>query len=529
MQVQEPPGAAVKRATIRAEIRSLLMIAVPNALTATFRQFLDLENTAVIGRLKGPTGGSTALYIDSAALAALWINLTGASFGRGCDGALSVLAAQAYGAGNPHLVGVWLIVGLAGFSACALVLGGLWSATPQILAVAMPNDPAAVDMASRYALLAIPSAFPNMWMWCLACWLVAQRLAWPELIVYMLGIGLNLGLNLAFVFGLRLGFDGAPLAMDVTRLVSFLSLLMLTVLLHWRGVVRLPRLSSACREARRGRRLRSFAEQALPQLLMALLQELGIAAVAFLAVRMSEEAFSAHTIVMQSLLWLTSPLFGMMTATEVRIGNHLGAGDAAGARLVASLSLVMMMVLATPVSLALILLKDQLGHLFTDDANVVHYMAQVLPIVGGVYLVMGVFFAAMATLSGQGRPLPCALGFLLGAFLLSPTLGYVFAFVQTPFSRCPLNCDASPLVGLWWGFCAGYLVTVVIVCVAVWRSDWAALAQAAQERSEVPTVSCAPLGDDADADPAVAEAARATAMREPLIFSGEARGVTIVD
>ena len=126
---------------------------------------------------------------------------------------------------------------------------------------------------------------------------------------------------------------------------------------------------------------------------MALLQELGIAAVAFLAVRMSEEAFSAHTIVMQSLLWLTSPLFGMMTATEVRIGNHLGAGDAAGARLVASLCLVMMMVLATPVSLTLILLKDQLGHLFTDDANVVHYMAQVLPIVGGVYLVMGVFFA----------------------------------------------------------------------------------------------------------------------------------------
>jgi len=135
----------------------------------------------------------------------------------------------------------------------------------------------------------------------------------------------------------------------------------------------------------------------------------------------------------------------------------------------------------------------------------------------------------MATLSGQGRPLPCALGFLLGAFLLSPTLGYVFAFVQTPFSRCPLNCDASPLVGLWWGFCAGYLVTVVIVCVAVWRSDWTALAQAAQERSEVPTVSCAPLVDDADADPAAAEATRATAMREPLIFSGEARGVTIVD
>jgi hypothetical protein len=35
----------------------------------------------------------------------------------------------------------------------------------------------------------------------------------------------------------------------------------------------------------------------------------------------------------------------------------------------------------------------------------------------------------MATLNGQGRPLPVALAFFLGAFLLAPALGYVFAFV----------------------------------------------------------------------------------------------------
>jgi hypothetical protein len=41
----------------------------------------------------------------------------------------------------------------------------------------------------------------------------------------------------------------------------------------------------------------------------------------------------------------------------------------------------------------------------------------------------GLFYASMATLNGQGRPLPVALAFFLGAFLLAPARGYVFAFV----------------------------------------------------------------------------------------------------
>ena len=44
--------------------------------------------------------------------------------------------------------------------------------------------------------------------WAFACWLVAQRIAWPELTVYIAGVGLNLLMNLIFVFWLGFGFDG---------------------------------------------------------------------------------------------------------------------------------------------------------------------------------------------------------------------------------------------------------------------------------------------------------------------------------
>ena len=93
-------------------------------------------------------------------------------------------------------------------------------------------------------------------------------------------------------------------------------MLAICCVLHRRGAVRLPAPS---REALAARRLRTFGGQALPQLLMAVLQEVGFSAIAFLASRLGEEGLAAHTAMMQVTLWLTSPLFGFMTAAQVRI------------------------------------------------------------------------------------------------------------------------------------------------------------------------------------------------------------------
>ena len=60
-------------------------------------------------------------------------------------------------------------------------------------------------------------------------------------------------------------------------------------------------------------------------------------------------------------------------------------------------------------------------------------VAAITPLVAGAYTVVGLFYASMATLNGQGRPLPVALAFFFGAFLVSPS------------SRmsCPLWLDAA--------------------------------------------------------------------------------------
>jgi hypothetical protein len=96
---------------------------------------------------------------------------------------------------------------------------------------------------------------------------------------------------------------------------------------------------------------------------------------------------------------------------------------------------------------------------------------------------LGAMFACMGVLSGQGRPIPAAVAYLCGAFLLSPSIGALLAFVVP--QHCPWDCAGSPLVGLWWGYGLGYVVTTAILCIAVWRSDWTVLAAEAQKRSEV--------------------------------------------
>ena len=45
----------------------------------------------------------------------------------------------------------------------------------------------------------------------------------------------------------------------------------------------------------------------------------------------------------------------------------------------------------------------QIGRFFTEDPNVISLVADIAPIAAISYIGLGVFFAAMATLAGQGR------------------------------------------------------------------------------------------------------------------------------
>ena len=167
------------RTAIRAELRDLLAIAIPAGITSACRLLVDLENTVVIGHIASATGTPTALYLDAASLAALCFNLIFACFGRSCDGVMTTLVSQAFGARNTHLVGSTLLSGLCAYSLALIMTSGLLAFAPIVLRLVV-HDPPATSLAGRYCLISIGSLAPSYGAWCLSVWLLGQRVATPE-------------------------------------------------------------------------------------------------------------------------------------------------------------------------------------------------------------------------------------------------------------------------------------------------------------------------------------------------------------
>ena len=92
-----------------------------------------ITDQAVYGHMSTAEGKPTALYLQSASLAMLWMQLTLQPVSKGVNGAVGTLTSMAVGAGKTELVGVWLQVGLLCASASGLFVGALWLLTPAVL------------------------------------------------------------------------------------------------------------------------------------------------------------------------------------------------------------------------------------------------------------------------------------------------------------------------------------------------------------------------------------------------------------
>ena len=499
--MEEDEERAPSRCT---ECRLLASLAAPSALVSCLRTAQMLTDQAVLGHLTF-RGHATPIYLDAAALALLWMILTLSIFQRGIPNAINVLASQALGAGNKRLADLWLQTGALLSVVAAVVICGLWLATTPVVSLFASNqtlgvhqamtapgptsgtsdsssavdasgagDP--VQLAGEYARYSVGYILPSLWMESISQWLLAQRIIRPQLAVYTVAFGLNLLLNLFFVYGVGgvggLGFLGSPLATTATRCLQLLALL---VCLPLSGIP-LPRLELA--EALQPARFRIFCAQMIPRSLSTALEEVALQAVGAQAGRLGAVETATHNSMLMAFFWLTSPLYGIGTATQQRLGYFLGQGRPRAARSIALLCFLVDFGLALLVAATLVLLRNDIGRLFSDEEEVVRMVAAITPLVAGAYSLIALFYAPMAILGGQGRPLPVVVAFMSGAFLVAPSMAFLLAFVV----GC---CGAIKLYGLWLGLICGYSITAVLAVCAVLCSDWTRLAKLARDRAEV--------------------------------------------
>ena len=453
----------------RAEVHTLVAIAYPIALSALCRAAQAMTDISFLGHLSTD-------YLAGSSAALLWMSLTSAILYRAFGAAVNTLCAQAVGAGNYRLVGVWLQTSLVLSTVATIPLAVSWWFTGDLLRAIGVSAPIA-DLAATFARYSILSTWPILIYECLARYYQAQKLVMPALVINFAFVFVNVLLNYFFVLGVGgvggYGYVGSPLA---TASCRWLLLIVFWLVMHY-GLGRKECWFGWTWECIARHRLKVlFVQQFLPLTLGMAMEELQLEVIALMANSLGEAELATQSAMMTMFVVFSSFSIGIFSATAVRIAHYLGAGRPKAARKTGVLSLYLSLAIGVLTGLAFFVGRSYIGRVFSNDPVVWRLTEQVCTILGPTYVLMAVIYTAMAVVDAQARPMMSALAFIVGAWGVSVPTAYLFGFVMH-----------RGLLGIWCALCSGYTVVGVVLCVACLVSDWRQVSVDAMLRSEKKT------------------------------------------
>ena len=413
------------------ELRKLLRLALPIALTQAGFALMGLIDTAVVGRLGaaplGAIGLANGLFIAVGVL------------GIGAMMGLDPLFAQSLGAGDTA-------------RARALIWQSVWLSVAVTLALALPIaalplllEPAGIEPvvardARLFLWLRLPGLWPMLAFAGLRAYLQAAGRVRAMVIATLVANLANLVLDIVFVFG-KFGFPalGAPGAGLATSICAFLQLGIVAAVAHGGPPAR-PRLAD----------LRKALTVGIPVGLQMGAEVGAFALVGLLAGRLGARALAAHQIALSLASFTFCAALGIGQAGSVRVGLAVGARDTPRARRAGLAAFAGGAGIMSFSALGFWLIPTQLARLLSDQQDVIAASVPLLAVCAVFQLSDGVqgvgagvlrgagdtrfpFFANLAGHYAVGLPVAIALGLWLG----------------------------RGVIGLWWGLCAGLTAVAI--------------------------------------------------------------------
>src|SRR6478736_2075506 len=202
------------------ELTETLALAVPMALTQLGQIAMMTTDLALIGRL-----GAEAIAAAALAHTVLFVSFTA---GMGLVSAVAPLAAQAFGARDPHLIRRSLRVGLWAALLISLPLMALRFWTEQIL-LTLGQAPATAHHAQEYLAGLVWTILPALWFMAIRGFMSAINRPEPVLWITLAAIPANALLVYLLLYGEwglpRLELFGAGLATSMVNFAMFLACL----------------------------------------------------------------------------------------------------------------------------------------------------------------------------------------------------------------------------------------------------------------------------------------------------------------
>eukprot|EP00897_Mesotaenium_endlicherianum_P005643 jgi/Mesen1/5106/ME000254S04132 len=437
----------------RGEALRIIVMTVPLVALYVFQFLTSIISEIFVGHLG-------TLELAGSAIAITFTNV-------GIASVMETLCGQAYGAGEYIQVGETLQRALLIMTVVSLPITVLWWFTEPLLLLC-GQEAAIAAYAARYAMWNLPGLFFHAWSEPVAKYLQAQGLMFPMALTSCCVLVLHVPICYCLIYVLKIGYLGAAMASSLTYFVTLVVLVSYIVVTKtytktWGGWTRAA-----------FRNWGPFLWLALPSATMVCLEWWCFEIVIILAGLLPNAAtqVSAMSIMLSTLLVCFMLPFSLGDATSTRVGNELGAGNAARARLATLTALGIALVVGLAMSLTLLSFRYKIGQIFTGTSQpaVVAAVAALVPFLSVTMWFDAVQTTASGSLRGSGRQKIGAIINIVSWYIIALPAGALAAFYF-----------GLGVQGLWLGLVLGALTQDVLLTAVTLRTDWAREAQRAQE------------------------------------------------
>lgn len=397
---------------------------MPAFATLVCEPLFLLTDSAIVGHLG--TAQLAALGIAGAAIQTAVGMFVFLAYGTTSVVARSIGAGERDAAFAAGVAGMWLAAGLGAATAAAS-----WLLGPPI-ADELTTDQAVRDFAVTYLRIA-SLGIPALLLMLAATGVLRglQNTRTPLVVAVVANLA-NIGLNVAFVYGLGWGIAGSAAG---------------TLLAQWGAAGALVVL--VARTARRygaglaphGRDIRGAFAIAVPLLVRTLTLRIALLVATYVAAAISTTSIAAHQVAFTIWTFLAFALDAIAIAGQAITGRLLGAGDAVAARAATRRMMGWGVVCGAVLGGLLLAARPVVVLLFSPDIEVQRLLSAVLLIVALQQPVAGLVFVLDGVLIGAGD----------GRYLASAGVATLAVF--TPLALAVRSAGLG-LTWLWWAFAA---------------------------------------------------------------------------
>ncbi|XP_004503307.1 protein DETOXIFICATION 16-like [Cicer arietinum] len=462
----EKKKMTIERKQVIAEVKKQLWLAVPMSCIGLLQYSLQTISVMFVGHVG-------TLPLSGASMATSFASLTGFNLLMGIASALDTFCGQSNGAGQFHMLGIYMQRSMLVVSIVSVFLSIIWANTESIL-VFMHQDKAISKEAGSYAFFMIPSLFAYGLLQCILKFLQTQNIVLPMVLTSGITALIHILLCWVLVFQIKLGSKGAALSNSISYWVNVL-LISLYV-----------KFSSSCKQTWTGfskRALHSlfdFLKLAVPSALMICLKvwtfELMVLMSGLLPNPVLETSVLSICLNTFGLAWMIP--FGCSAAVSIRVSNEVGGGNPEGASLAVRMALSLAFIEGAFLVSTMILLRNVWGHLYSDDKQVIKYISYMMPILALSSFLDAIQSTLSGVLAGCGWQ-------KIGAYV---NLGS-FYIVGVPCAVALAFFLHMRDMGLWLGIISAFIVQILLYTIFTIRTNWEEEAGKAQSRVEQSTVT----------------------------------------